>query len=68
MDCSSSRHSSEEGEVDRLYVSNIDPSLTEGHIKDLFLRFGNVIHVYRPRKDYGPGWAFVSYASKREAD
>ncbi|PNF38229.1 hypothetical protein B7P43_G12388 [Cryptotermes secundus] len=57
-----------ENSVFKLHVMNIPAQLSENGIINVFLNFGDPLDVYRHPPGYGPGWAFVSYATQREAE
>ncbi|XP_069674346.1 tudor domain-containing protein 1-like isoform X2 [Periplaneta americana] len=52
----------------KLHIRNIPGQLSETGIRNIFLTFGKPLEIYRHPPGSGPGWAFVSYATHREAE
>nr|CAB3467313.1 unnamed protein product [Digitaria exilis] len=50
----------------RLYVGNLDPRVTAGELEDEFRTFGVLRSVWVARKP--PGFAFIDFDDKRDAD
>jgi len=55
----------------KLYVGNLDYSVTSKELVDLFSQFGGVVEVMvvpdKTRKDMSKGYGFVTFASDEEA-
>ncbi|XP_055678101.1 protein vreteno [Lutzomyia longipalpis] len=49
----------------KIHISNIPHKLRGQGLKNLFLKFGNVVRIYHPS---GSRWAFVTYSNKAECE
>ena len=50
----------------KVYVGNLIKGVTEGELKDLFYKYGNLKNVWVARLP--PGFAFVEFEDPRDAE
>lgn len=54
----------------KLYIGNLDFRTDQGYLRDKFGKYGELTDVFVPRDDRGDsrGFAFITYAEKRDAE